>query len=310
MTQERLTKEEIAKGEFHCHRVISEVYSYKSEFQNIEVFDTESYGRGLFLDGRIQHVQADEYIYSESMVHPAMLFLNGSCRRVLCIGGGPGGIVRELVKYTGVEKIIQVDIDSTIIDIAKTYFPHISQNSWNDPRVELVIADAFDFLETSNLQFDLIINDLSEPLPGSPAVKFFSVEGIGKIKARLDENRGIYVTWAGSAGSNSITLASKIIHTVERVFPHTYRHITHQQAYGTCWLTAIGSMQELAPFDKSIKEIDACIDASINGALRFYDGQTHYHMFMLPKDVRTLLAKPQISISMEYPFYLNVEANK
>ena len=88
MTQERLTKEEIAKGEFHCHRVVSEVYSYKSEFQNIEVFDTESYGRGLFLDGRIQHLQADEYIYSESMVHPAMLFLNGSCRRVLCIGGG------------------------------------------------------------------------------------------------------------------------------------------------------------------------------------------------------------------------------
>jgi spermidine synthase len=310
MLQERLTKEEIAKGEFHCHRVVSEVFSYKSEFQNIEVLETESYGRGLFLDGRIQHVQADEYIYSESMVHPAMLFLNGSCRRALCIGGGPGGIVRELVKYKGMEKIIQVDIDSTMIDIAKTYFPHILQKSWDDPRVELVIADAFDFLERINLQFDLIINDLSEPLSGSPAAKFFSFEGIEKIKAHLDADRGIYVTWAGSSGPKSITLASKIIYTLKQVFPHTYCYITHPQAYGTSWLTVIGSIQDLAPVDKSTKEIDIYIDASINGALRFYDGQTHHHMFTLPKDVRTLLVEPQTSISMEHPFCLNVEANR
>src|SRR5215212_10272438 len=99
MTDERLTKEQIAKGEFHCHRIVAEIYIHQSPYQRIEVLETEGYGRGLFLDGRIQHVEADEYIFSESMVHPALFLLDKPDLHVLCIGCGPGGVIRETLKH-------------------------------------------------------------------------------------------------------------------------------------------------------------------------------------------------------------------
>src|SRR5579859_6826701 len=203
MTDQRLTREQIARGEFHCHRIVAETLSRQTPFQQIDVLETEGYGRGLFLDGRIQHVAADEYIFSESMVHPAMLLAGTPQLQVLCIGCGPGGVIRELLKHHSVRAVVQVEIDPTIIEISRAYFPHISERSQDDPRYELVIADALAYLETSSRCFDLIINDLSEPLAESPAAKLFWAAGLEQIKARLSPQHGMYVTWAGSVGPQS-----------------------------------------------------------------------------------------------------------
>jgi spermidine synthase len=285
------TKEEIAPGEFHVQRVIREVYAKRTAHQAIEVVETESYGRGLFLDGRIQHVAADEYVYSEAMVHPAVFFLQERCRRVLCLGGGPAGVVREVLKYPFVEKVVQVEIESEMIQLARQYFGHISRGCFEDPRYELVIDDGARYLRRGEESFDLIVNDLSEPLPESPAVKFFTPTILGTVRERLHPEHGIYVSWAGSANPLAMDFSVLVLQGVAKVFPCSAAYLFHAQTYGTSWLTALGSMGRLAPLAAGSEEIDRFLADCCSEELRFYDGETHHAMFRLPKNVRTEIAR-------------------
>lgn len=288
---ERWTVEEIAPGEKHCHRVLAEVVSVRSEFQHIEVLETQAYGRGLFLDGRIQHVAADEYIYSESMVHPAMQLLSGRATRVLCIGAGPGGIVRELLRYPGVREVVQVEIDTTVLDIARAHLPAVGAAFRTDARYRLVVTDALAYLATSREPFDLIINDLSEPLPGSPASRLFGHEAIRLVRSRLTE-RGLYVSWCGSVGPVSAEFAARIFHVLADVFGQAHGYLSYPQSYGTVWLTGIGAKGQLDPLALTATELDEQLTRTCAGDTRLYDGETHHHMFRLPKNVRAALHAP------------------
>ncbi|WHT19407.1 hypothetical protein N8J89_41075 [Crossiella sp. CA-258035] len=288
---ERWTVEEIAPGERHCHRVVEEVVVVDSEFQRIEVLETQGYGRGLFLDGRIQHVAADEYIYSEAMVHPAMQLLDGRAARVLCVGAGPGGIVRELLRYPGVREVVQVEIDTTVVDIASRHLPSVGADFRLDPRYRLVVADALDYLATEREPFDLIVNDLSEPLPGSPAGRLFAAEAVRLVRQRLT-GRGLYVSWCGSVGPVSAEFAARIFHVIGEVFGQAHGYLSYPQSYGTVWLTGIGARSPLDPLAHSPAELDQRLARTCAGELRLYDGQTHHHMFLLPKNVRAALSAP------------------
>ncbi|MGO1053926.1 hypothetical protein [Crossiella sp. CA198] len=288
---ERWTVEEIAPGERHCHRVTEEVVVLDSEFQRIEVLETQAYGRGLFLDGRIQHVAADEYIYSESMVHPAMQLLDGRAARVLCIGAGPGGIVRELLNYPGVGEVVQVEIDTTVVDIAREHLPAVGTSFRTDPRYRLVVADALDYLAGGGEPFDLIVNDLSEPLPGSPASRLFATEAIRLVRSRLS-GRGLYVSWCGSVGPVSAEFAARIFQVIQQVFGQAHGYLSYPQSYGTVWLTGIGAVSSVDPLALSPAELDQRLARTCPTPTRLYDGQTHHHMFLLPKNVRTALSVP------------------
>lgn len=307
---ERMSREEIAKGEFHCHHILAEIFSRRSGFQRIDIVETEGYGRGLLLDGRVQHVEADEYIYSEAMVHPPMSLLWPRGRSALCIGGGPGGIVRELLKHQTIERVVQVEIDAVMIAASRAHLGHISRGAWDDPRVELVVDEALSLLERRAERFDLIVNDASEPLPGSPARGLFCVEGLSLIRRHLTPPHGLFVSWAGSAGPTSIARASRIVRTLAAVFPSVTCYLSHPQAYGTSWLTAIGALEPLRPEVLEPGEIDAILARSVKGELRLYDGVTHRHMFALPKDVRLALQADCPPIDREHPLDFDVETER
>lgn len=289
---ERWTFEEICPGEAHCHQVTEEIVREDSPHQRIEVVCTRGYGRGLFLDGRIQHVEADEYIYSESLVHPAMTLLGGSARRVLIIGAGPGGAVRELLGYPGVGEVVQVEIDTAVVEIGQRHLPSSAAlSNAADPRFRLVVADARDYLRAEGEPFDLIVNDLSEPYEGSPAIRLFGAGALRDARAQLTTRRGLYVSWCGSAGPRSIAMASRISGEVRSVFGHVHPYVTHTQSYGTLWCNAIGSTIALDPLAASPAQIDAQLARTLRTTTRLYDGVTHHHMFQLPKDVRAALAE-------------------
>jgi spermidine synthase len=292
MTRGRWTYEEIAPGEAHRHRVVAQVHSSRSAYQLIEVLETAGYGRGLFLDGRIQHVAGDEYIYSESMVHPAMSFLGGSCERVLCIGAGPGGVVRELLKYPGVAEVVQVEVDTEVLEVSRRHLSHVGRSHWSDPRFRLEIADVLDYLAAGDGLFDLVVNDLSEPVQGSPAARVFAPESIELMRTKLTA-RGLYVSWCGSVGPRSAGMAALIGGVVRRVFSNAYPYVTHPQSYGTLWMTVIGSDHGLDPLAAGPGEIDQHLRDHLGEGeeLRLYDGVTHHHMFRLPKDVRHALGE-------------------
>lgn len=223
------------------------------------------------------------------MVHPAMLFLGGEAARVLCIGGRPGGVVCELLRYRRVLRVVQVEMETSAVEVGQRYQAHVAPRHWDDPRYELVIDDALDYLASTGGRFDLIVNEVSPPLPGSPAAEMLTEEACELIRTRLADDRGLYVTWAGSLGPRPGDLALRITHLVRSVFLHAHPYVTLPPPSDATWLTVVASLRPIDPLAVGTAEIDAHLADSVDGELATYDGATHHHMFLLPKEVRRML---------------------
>jgi len=145
-----------------------EIYSGKSEFQKIEIFDTKEFGRILALDEKIQLSTKQEFIYHEMLVQPALIY-HPNPERILIIGGGDGGALREIVKHP-VKEIFLVDLDQKVIEVSKKYLPSVSQGAFNDKRLKIFTEDALKFVRKYKNYFDIIIDDLTDPIGPSLAL--------------------------------------------------------------------------------------------------------------------------------------------
>jgi len=137
------------------------VFSKKSPFQKIEIFDSQNYGRMLLLDGVVQLAQKDEFIYHEMLAN-CPLFSHPNPKKVLIIGGGDGGILREVLKHN-IEKVILCEIDKKVIEISKKYLPFVSKNAFNDKRVEIFYEPGQDLIKRYRNFFDVVILDVTDP---------------------------------------------------------------------------------------------------------------------------------------------------
>ncbi len=133
---------------------------HRSAYQLIEIFETEAFGRMLLLDGHVQLAERDEAAYHETLVQMPLLSLD-SPASALVIGGGDGGVIREMAKHPGLKRIVMVDIDQDVIECCRRFLPSLSAGAFEDPRVELIIADAFAWLAECDEQFDLVISDIT-----------------------------------------------------------------------------------------------------------------------------------------------------
>lgn len=138
----------------------------QSEFQTIDVYDTTWFGRVMVIDGFVMLSERDNFLYHEMMSHPA-LFSHPDPRRVLIVGGGDCGTLREVVKHPGVERVTQVDIDERVTRVSEQFFPALCEAN-DDPRVELAFADAVQWVaDTAAGELDLVIVDSTDPIgPG------------------------------------------------------------------------------------------------------------------------------------------------
>lgn len=137
------------------------LHSGQSQFQKIDIVDTECFGKMLFLDGHVQLAMLDEAAYHETLVHVSGLNLE-SVKTALVIGGGDGGILRELLKYESIERIDMAEIDKAVIDACKEHLPELSAGAFDDPRVHLHIGDAVEFVRTTHGGYDLIVLDVTD----------------------------------------------------------------------------------------------------------------------------------------------------
>ncbi len=153
------------------YRVRSVIYDYQSNFQHMQLVDTYQYGKMLLLDGIVQTTERDEFIYHEMMVHVPMLSHHDP-KKILIIGGGDGGILREVLRYKSIEKATIVEIDPLVIEFCKEYLPDISKGAFDDDRTDLIIADGAVFVSESREKFDVIIIDSTDPV--GPARILFS----------------------------------------------------------------------------------------------------------------------------------------
>lgn len=141
------------------------VHTRQTEFQRIDILDTDAFGRVLLLDGHIQLTSLDEHAYHESLVQIPLLSM-ASPRRALVVGGGDGGVLRELVKHASIEHIDMVEIDAGVVEACRAHMPDVSAGAFDDPRVHLHIQDAFPFVKGVQEPYDLIVADSTDVYEG------------------------------------------------------------------------------------------------------------------------------------------------
>ena len=264
-------------------RLRAVLFSGSTAYQKVEVLDSSVFGRSLVLDGKTQSTETDEFIYHESLVHPAML-CHPEPKTVFIGGGGEGGTLREALAHRSVENATMIDLDREVVELCRAHLPNHHQGSFDDPRVTLLYEDARGYLESGGVGFDVIILDLVDPLEEGTAYLLYTDEFYRIAKARLNAG-GVLVTQSGPAGlPNHQECFTTIYHTLSGVFTHTAAAQVHVPAFQTLWGFTIASDSALTqPTDD---ELDSAIARRINKELRHYDGETHRGMFALPKFLR------------------------
>jgi len=169
------------------------LYDSQTPYQRVVIFKNGTFGRVMTLDGVIQTTEADEFIYHEMLTHVPIL-AHGRARRVLIVGGGDGGMLEEALKHASVEHVTMVEIDPGVIDLAKRHLSGICGRAFEDPRLNLVIADGVDFVADCADRFDVAIIDSTDPI--GPGEALFTQAFYAACKSCLAPG-GVLVTQNG-----------------------------------------------------------------------------------------------------------------
>ncbi len=275
-------RHELWVGEFQTDhlrlsfRVKDCLYCGSSEYQSIMVVDTYQYGRMLFLDNCVMLSEKDEFVYHETIVHPALLSL-GDPKRVLIIGGGDGGTAREVLKHRSVEQIDQVEIDGKVVEVSKKYFPALSA-SFDDPRVNLMIGDGVDYVKTTDKQYDVIIIDSTDPVKfAKPLFDRVFYEHCDRI---LTE-RGIVISQIGDFYTTLNYVADKL-NILRDIFKHALVLRADIPVYPTGnWLFVMGS--------KCIDPRENVPDFPDTFNLKYLNKDMYRALFAIPNFARNVL---------------------
>ena len=248
---------------------------------------TARFGKTLVLDGDTQSSQADERIYHESLVHPALAALERR-QRVLILGGGEGATLREVLRRSDVERCAMVDIDGDVVSLSKHYLPEWSAGAFEDPRADVVIGDALAYLKEGDETFDAIVSDLTEPLADSPSNPLFCEDVFVDVKRRLAPG-GVYVLQASTAGLHNMALHAKMARSLRRHYTYVRSSYTHVPAFDNDWafLTCSDAVDVATLPAQRISDYVA----GLRGENFFYDAETHRRLFSPPLYLRRELAK-------------------
>lgn len=247
------------------------LYSQKSKFQQIDLYMTRNHGKVLVLDGIIQLTQADEFAYQEMLAH-VPLFAHPHPETVLVIGGGDGGILREVGRHDCVRKIDFCEIDEDVITVSKRFLPDLACG-FDDPRVNVHIADGNAFVQEKKEQYDVIIVDSSDPIgPGEVLFQKPFYEG---LKKALRHN-GIIATQGESFFLHK-EYAVNLVKITRQLFPiQAYAYILVPTYPGGHIGICLGS---LGPeLNKPIRDISE----NIQNQLKYYSPGIHQAAFVLP----------------------------
>lgn len=228
----------IGKGSYMIARIKKVHVAKKSKYQEIIVADVEDFGRCLILDGYIQSAEADEHIYHESLVHPAMI-LHQRPSKVLIIGGGEGATLREVLKHKTVEKAVMVDIDEDVVNISKEYLQSFHCNSFNDSRAHVIITDGYKYIAETPEVYDVIILDLTDPYSSEIASTLYTEQFYRMVFRKLAED-GVMVTQAGSAFFY-INVYENIIEAIKNVYPYYLEYQVWIPSFGYACNFVVGS---------------------------------------------------------------------
>lgn len=277
--------EKSVEGQFLMHQVRENILRCSTKFQNVEIIDFCYSGRTLILDGEFQSTELDEFIYHEALVHPAMLAVLKP-KNILIIGSGEGACLREVYKHKNIKSVTMVDIDKELVELCEKHLHQWSMGAFKDHRTTIFYKDAGEWLKKTDKKYDVIIQDLTEPFPGSPSEKLFSKNFFMLIKDRLTP-QGAFALQASRIDIN-MDLHCDIYSTLNEVFLHTSSYNAFIPSFAGSWGFMVSS-NTIDPSKISSKKINSLINKRITRSNRFYDGETHQGMFSLPLYYRNAL---------------------
>lgn len=262
-------------------KVKQHLYTGKSEFQDVDVFESEEFGKFLTLDGLMMVTEKDEFIYHDMITHVAMA-TNPNIKKVLVIGGGDGGTVRELTRYSHIEKIDMVEIDKLVVDVSREYLP-ITASKLDDPRVSLYFEDGIRFVADTKEIYDLILVDSTDPI--GPGEGLFTTEFYQNCFNILSDN-GILVNQSESPYYDQFSHEMKRAHKkIKNIFPISKVYQFHMPTYPSGhWLFGFAS-KKLDP----IKDVDFDKWTALDIKTKYYNPQLHVGCFALPSYVQEML---------------------
>lgn len=258
-------------------RVKKTLYSKQTSYQQLDILETEPFGRMMILDGMVMLTEQDEFAYHELLTHVAMN-THPEAKQILIVGGGDGGAIREVLRHPTVKQVVLAEIDQTVIEAAKRFFPHIA-SSFDDERVEIQISDGMDYVQQHPNQFDVILVDSTEPI--GPGEKLFTKRFYQAIHHALKAD-GLMVAQTESPWLNQSLIQQTYQHIAE-IFPITRLYMGSVPTYpsGT-WTFTLGSKQ-YDPLKVDETKLFAPDET------KYYHPQLHHALFQLPRFVQQLL---------------------
>lgn len=256
-------------------KITKTLHSEQTDFQKLDMIETDQFGTMLVLDGMVMTTDADEFVYHEMVAH-IPLFTHPNPKKVLVVGGGDGGVIREVLKHPSVVKAILVEIDGKVIEYSKKYLPNIAGELEN-ARVEVQVDDGFMHIHNHKNEYDVIMVDSTEPV--GPAAKLFEKGFYQGIYEALTQD-GIFVAQSDNPWFHA-DLIKKVFADVKDIFPITRLYTANIPTYPSgLWTFTLGSKKHdpLQVETAQIPEIDT----------KYYTPELHRAAFALPKFVRDL----------------------
>lgn len=251
------------------------VHSERTPYQELAVVDTEQYGRMLILDGLVMLTEADEFVYHEMIAH-VPLSIHEAPRRVLVVGGGDGGTVREVLKHQAVERVVLAEIDARVVEICREFLPALS-SGFADPRCVMAIGDGVEHVRAHQGEYDVIIVDGSEPI--GPAEGLFGAEFF-QLAAEALRPGGIFVAQTESPFVNADLIRA------------THDRLRQTFAFSALYLASIPTYPSgLWSFSLASHAARPYLEPRLDPALstRYYSPEVHKASFALPPFVADLI---------------------
>ena len=256
------------------------IFSGRSEYQKIEIVDTYQFGRTLILEGSIQLTEKDEFTYHEMISH-VPLFTHPNPERVLVIGGGDGGTIREVMKHPTVTRAKLVEIDSLVIEKSKQFLPFVSCEMEN-PRVEVIIQDGTQYIKSHKESFDIILIDSTDPV--GPAVGLYQKEFFEDVHKALKDD-GIMVAQSESPFFDQ-PIVRELFTILKPIFPIRKMYLAPVPSYPSGLWSFVFCSKKYDPIVDN-----RCADLRrLNLNTRYYNEAIHQAAFAIPHFIQELIA--------------------
>lgn len=256
----------------------------ETPFQLLEVYETPALGRIFRLDGFNMTSERDEFCYHENLVHPAAV-AHPDPKRALVIGGGDGGSSEELLKHATLERVHMAELDPVVIEIAKAEFGAVHRGAFDDPRMQVTVGDGLAYLRQTDVRYDLVSMDLTDPV--GPSVELYSPETFRLVKRAMAPTSALTLH-IGSPFFHPERVRSTL-GNLRQAFAQVTPYFAYIPLYGSLWGFACAS-DTIDPRAIAPAEVERVLERRGVRELQYYNGEVHRALFALPNYVKALVA--------------------